>query len=55
MTTSIPKNIFSTKPWLFIVILFAMLIAFWSTIVTIAFKNLPDDVPVQANSPDAHD
>jgi len=55
MTTSTPSNILTTKPWLYIIALFVVLIAFWSTVVTIAFKNLPDNVPVQANSPDAHD
>lgn len=35
------------RPWLWIVATFVVMIAFWATIVTIAFKNLPQDVPLE--------
>lgn len=38
------------RPWLWIVAAFGVMMAFWATVVTIAFKNLPQNVPLAESS-----
>jgi len=54
MTTSTPKNISTDRPWLWIIGVFIVLIAFWSTVVTIAVRNVPQNVPLTSSPADAH-
>lgn len=38
---------FKRHPWLFVVLAFVILIAMWSTLITIALKHSPEVIPVQ--------
>jgi hypothetical protein len=57
MTTSTPIITKNSRPWIWIVAAFAVMLAFWSVVVTIAVRKLPDSVPVvsSATAADAHD
>lgn len=57
MTTSTPIITENSRPWIWIVAVFAVMLAFWSVVVTIAVKNLPDSVPVASvtSAADARD
>ncbi|MCE9518075.1 MAG: hypothetical protein K8R87_00670 [Verrucomicrobia bacterium] len=56
MTTSAPTTTKNSRPWIWIVITLVVMVLFWSVVVTIAVKKLPDSVPVTYVSPpaDAH-
>jgi hypothetical protein len=41
-----PPGLFTRRPWLFVVMAFALLIAAWAAMVTIAVKNGQEKVPV---------
>lgn len=45
MTTSIQKTI-SSRPWLWIVLLFVLQAALWAWFITIAVKNQPQEIQV---------
>lgn len=53
MTTSTPTTTKNSRPWIWIVAAFALMIAFWSVVVTIAVRKLPASVPVTSASPPA--
>jgi hypothetical protein len=57
MTTSTPSTTKNSRPWIWVVAAFTVMIAFWSVVVTIAVKKLPASVPVESVSrpADAHD
>lgn len=57
MTTSTPTTTKNSRPWIWIVAAFVVMIAFWTVVVTIAVKKLPASVPVASAShpADAHD
>ncbi len=42
MTTSAPTTTRNSRPWIWIVVAFTVMIAFWSVVVTIAVKKLPE-------------
>jgi hypothetical protein len=48
MTTSAPTTTKNSRPWIWIVVAFTVMIAFWSVVVTIAVKKLPGSVPVES-------
>jgi hypothetical protein len=48
MTTSAPTTTRNSRPWIWIVVAFTVMIAFWSAVVTLAVKKLPDSVPVES-------
>lgn len=54
MTTSTPNNISTGKPWIWIIVVFIVLIAFWSAVVTVAVRNVPQNVPLSSSPADAH-
>ncbi len=37
---------FTRHPWLFVVLAFIILIAMWSTLITIAVRHSPEVIPV---------
>lgn len=53
MTTSAPTTTRNSRPWIWIAIVFTVMIAFWSVVVTIAVKKLPASVPVNPTPPTA--
>ena len=57
MTTSAPTTTKNSRPWIWVVVAFTVMLAFWSVVVSIAVENLPDSVPVATAAPpaDAHD
>lgn len=48
MTTLIPKTI-SSRPWLWIILLFVVFIAAWAWFITIAVQNKPQEINIPAN------
>ena len=46
MTTSTPTNTSKSKPWLWIVAAVIGMLAFWTVVVTICFKNQPVNIEV---------
>ena len=46
MTTSTPTNTSKSRPWLWIVAAFMGMLAFWTVVVTICFKNQPANIEV---------
>lgn len=53
MTTSTPINTSKSRPWLWLVAAFFVMLAFWAVMLTICFKNQPMniDVPVSQATP----
>jgi uncharacterized membrane-anchored protein len=51
MITSTPNTTKSSRPWIWIVAAFTVMIAFWSVVVTIAVKKLPASVPMASAAP----
>ncbi|CAN5838893.1 hypothetical protein BH11VER1_BH11VER1_35610 [soil metagenome] len=45
MTTLIPKTI-SSRPWLWIILLFVILIAVWAWFITLAVQNQPQEIKI---------
>lgn len=57
MTTSTQTITRNSRPWIWIVAAFTVMIAFWSALITIAVRNHPASVPVTSAVPptDARD
>jgi hypothetical protein len=46
MTTSTPTNTSKSRPWLWLVAAFFVMIAFWTVMLTICFRNQPVNIEV---------
>lgn len=51
MTTSIPNTTGNSRPWIWIVAAFTVMLAFWSVVVTVAVQRLPASVPIATATP----
>ncbi len=46
-----PPGWFNRRPWLYVLLAFAILLAAWGALITIAFRNAQEKIPVPKHSP----